>query len=155
MDDIKRLKINDDKTNFLLITSPQYRLHRGVQIEIGQARISTSTFCKNHWVVLDITWQWTNLSKVTSAQHSFISEIFIQYVPLSLSLQQANRCNCLQHHASITVICSGLVCLIVDLNIYNESRTSRQGSLITSISCLDIISISCLCSKPCIGCLSS
>ena len=48
-----KLKINDDKTEFLLITSPFVKLTRDVLISIGQDQISPSSSCKSLGVMFD------------------------------------------------------------------------------------------------------
>jgi hypothetical protein len=48
-----KLKINDDKTEFLLITSPYSKLSEDIKISIGQSEISPSTSCKSLGVMLD------------------------------------------------------------------------------------------------------
>ena len=42
-----KLKINDDKTEFLLITSPSAKLTRDIQISIGKDQTSHSPSCKS------------------------------------------------------------------------------------------------------------
>ena len=44
-----RLKINDSKTEFLLITSPRSRFAKDIQISIGQSKIRPSSTCKQSW----------------------------------------------------------------------------------------------------------
>ena len=123
-----KLKINDDKTEFLLITSPQSKLYRDVQIAIGQARISTSTSCKSLGVVLDN--HMTMDRQIKSVCHSslFHIKILAQYVlliPQSAAAQLVH--SLVTSHAWTTVIRSCSVCLTVGLNSYRESRTSQQG----------------------------
>ena len=48
-----KLKINDDKTEFLLITSPCTKLTDDVYISISQENISSSKSCKSLWVMFD------------------------------------------------------------------------------------------------------
>ena len=48
-----KLKINDDKTEFLLISSPYSKLSKDVKISIGQSEITPSTSCKSLGVMLD------------------------------------------------------------------------------------------------------
>jgi hypothetical protein len=48
-----KLKINDDKTEFLLISSPNSKLSTDVNISIGQSEIVPSTSCKSLGVMLD------------------------------------------------------------------------------------------------------
>ena len=48
-----KLKINDDKTEFLLITSPSAKLTRDIQISIGKDQISPSPSCKSLGVMFD------------------------------------------------------------------------------------------------------
>ena len=48
-----KLKINDDKTEFLLITSTHSELSKDITISIGQSEISPSTSCKSLGVMLD------------------------------------------------------------------------------------------------------
>ena len=48
-----KLKINDDKTEFLLITSPHSKLSTDVKISIGQSEIIPSSSCKSLGVMLD------------------------------------------------------------------------------------------------------
>ena len=48
-----KLKINDDKTEFLLITSPLSKLSNDIQIFIGQAEIRSSSSCKSLGVMFD------------------------------------------------------------------------------------------------------
>ena len=48
-----KLKINDDKMEFLLITSPFVKLTRDVLISIGQDQISPSLSCKSLGVMFD------------------------------------------------------------------------------------------------------
>ena len=48
-----KLKINDDKTEFLLITSTHSKLSKDITISIGQSEISPSTSCKSLGVMLD------------------------------------------------------------------------------------------------------
>ena len=48
-----KLKINDDKTEFLLIRSPRAKFDENIELWIGQANILTSTTCKSLGVMLD------------------------------------------------------------------------------------------------------
>jgi hypothetical protein len=48
-----KLKINDDKTEFLLITSPRAKLTENIELRIGQANIIPSDSCKSLGVMLD------------------------------------------------------------------------------------------------------
>lgn len=48
-----KLKINDDKTEVLLISSPYSKLSSDFQISIGQSTVSTSSSCKSLGVILD------------------------------------------------------------------------------------------------------
>ena len=48
-----KLKINDSKTEFLLITSPRSKFTKDIQITIGQSNISPSSTCKSLGVMLD------------------------------------------------------------------------------------------------------
>ena len=48
-----KLKINDDKTEFLVISSPQSKLSTDIKIKIGQSEIIPSSSCKSHGVMLD------------------------------------------------------------------------------------------------------
>ncbi len=48
-----KLKINDDKTEFLLITSPRAKLSENFELSIGQANIVPSNSCKSLGVMLD------------------------------------------------------------------------------------------------------
>ena len=50
---MNKLKINDDKTEFLLITSPRAKITRDIQISIGQEEISPSPSCKSLGVMFD------------------------------------------------------------------------------------------------------
>ena len=50
---MNKLKINDDKTEFLLITSPHAKITRDIQISIGQEQISPSSSCKSLGVLFD------------------------------------------------------------------------------------------------------
>ena len=48
-----KLKINDSKTEFLVITSPRSKFTKDIQITIGQSNISPSSTCKSLGVMLD------------------------------------------------------------------------------------------------------
>jgi hypothetical protein len=48
-----KLKINDDKTEFLLITSPRAKFTENIELNIGQANIIPSDSCKSLGVMLD------------------------------------------------------------------------------------------------------
>ena len=48
-----KLKINDDKTEFLLITSPRAKFSENIELSIGQANIIPSNSCKSLGVMLD------------------------------------------------------------------------------------------------------
>jgi len=48
-----KLKINDDKTEFLLISSPHSKLSKDIKISIGQSEITPSASCKSLGVMLD------------------------------------------------------------------------------------------------------
>jgi len=48
-----KLKINDDKTDFLIITSPRAKVTDDFQLSIGQANIVPSNSCKSLGVMLD------------------------------------------------------------------------------------------------------
>ena len=48
-----KLKINDDKTEFLVITSPFVKLTRDVHVSIGQDQILPSSSCKSLGVTFD------------------------------------------------------------------------------------------------------
>ena len=43
----KKLKINDDKTEFLIITSPKAGFSANLQLKIGQEIVLPSTSCKS------------------------------------------------------------------------------------------------------------
>jgi hypothetical protein len=53
MDDKNKLKINDDKTEFLLISSSYSKLSHDIKIAIGNSEITPSTSCKSLGVMLD------------------------------------------------------------------------------------------------------
>ena len=48
-----KLKINDDKTEFLLITSPRAKFNVNIELSIGRETIVPSTSCKSLGVMLD------------------------------------------------------------------------------------------------------
>ena len=48
-----KLKINDDKTEFLVLSSPRAKVPSNLNLSIGQATISSSSSCRNLGVVLD------------------------------------------------------------------------------------------------------
>ena len=48
-----KLKINDDKTEFLVISSPQSKLSTDIKIKIGKSEIIPSSSCKSLGVMLD------------------------------------------------------------------------------------------------------
>ena len=48
-----KLKINDDKTEFLVITSPHSKLSKDMHIKIGQTEILPSNHCKSLGVMFD------------------------------------------------------------------------------------------------------
>ena len=48
-----KFKINDDKTEFLLITSPSAKLTRDIKISFGKDQISRSHSCKSLGVMFD------------------------------------------------------------------------------------------------------
>ena len=53
-----KLKINDSKTEFLLITSPRSKFTKDIQITIGQSNISPSSTCESLGVMLDDQFAW-------------------------------------------------------------------------------------------------
>jgi hypothetical protein len=60
---VNKLKINDDKTEFLLVTSPHSKLTSDIQISIGQERIAPSSSCKSLGVVFDQHFSMANQVK--------------------------------------------------------------------------------------------
>ena len=48
-----RLKINDDKTEFLIITAPHVKLPADIELAIGHSQIKPSTSCRNLGVIFD------------------------------------------------------------------------------------------------------
>ena len=48
-----RLKINDDKTEFLMITSPRSNINFDSSIQIGNAEIKPTRYCRNLGVMFD------------------------------------------------------------------------------------------------------
>ena len=48
-----KLKINDDKTEFLKISSPHAKISKDIKLSIGQSEISPSSSCKSLGVMLD------------------------------------------------------------------------------------------------------
>ena len=48
-----KLKINDDKTELLIISSPHAKLSQDIHLSIGEAEILPSSACKSLGVTLD------------------------------------------------------------------------------------------------------
>lgn len=73
---INKLKINDDKTEFLLITSPHAKISRDIQISIGQYNISPSSSCKSLGVMFDqhLTME-TQIKSICRSAHFHIRNI--------------------------------------------------------------------------------
>ena len=73
---MNKLKINDDKTEFLLITSPRANITRDIQISIGQEEISPSPACKSLGVMFDQHFNMdTQICSVCRSAHFHIRNI--------------------------------------------------------------------------------
>ena len=71
-----KLKINDDKTEFLLVTSPYSKFTKDIQISIGQHNIAPSSSCKSHGVMLDEHFSMdTQISSICRSTHFHIRNI--------------------------------------------------------------------------------
>ena len=73
---MNKLKINDDKTEFLLITSPRANITRDIQISIGQKEISPSPACKSLGVMFDQHFNMdTQIRSICHSAHFHIRNI--------------------------------------------------------------------------------
>ena len=73
---MNKLKINDDKTEFLLITSPRANITRDIQISIGQEEISPSPACKSLGVMFDQHFNMdTQIRSICRSAHFHIRNI--------------------------------------------------------------------------------
>ena len=71
-----KLKINDDKTEFLLITSPHKTITRPIKISIGQEVILPSSSCKSLGVMFDKHLQMsTQVKSICQSTHFHIRNI--------------------------------------------------------------------------------
>ena len=71
-----KLKINDSKTEFLLITSPRSKFTKDIQITIGQSNISPSSTCKSLGVMLDDHFAMdAHISNICRSTHFHIRNI--------------------------------------------------------------------------------
>ena len=71
-----KLKINDDKTEFLLITSPHKTITRPIKISIGQEVILPSSSCKSLMVMFDKHLQMsTQVQSICQSTHFHIRNI--------------------------------------------------------------------------------
>ena len=65
-----KLKINDDKTEFLIITSPYTKPPANVELSIGQSVIKPSTSCRNFGAMFDSNQLMdVHISSVCRAMH--------------------------------------------------------------------------------------
>ena len=103
-----KLKINDDKTEFLLITSPHKTITRPIKISIGQKVILPSLSCKSLGVMFDKHLQMsTQVKSIYQSTHFHIRNIreMRHLLPSSAAAQlvhslvtsRLDYCNALQH----------------------------------------------------------
>ena len=93
-----KLKINDSKTEFLLITSPRSKFTKDIQITIGQSNISPSSTCKSLGVMLDDHFAMdAHISNICRSTYFHIWNIG-GYVIFPLHLPQPSWCILLSHH---------------------------------------------------------
>ena len=67
----KKLKINDDKTEFLIITSPKAGFSANLQLKIGQEIVLPSTSCKSLGVMFDDHMQMDAHISLYLPNHTF------------------------------------------------------------------------------------
>ena len=71
-----KLKINDDKTELLVITSPYMKKTAGMELSIGQSSIKPSTSCKNLGAMFDNNQKMDiHISSVCRATHFHLCNI--------------------------------------------------------------------------------
>ena len=71
-----KLKINDDKTEFVLVTSPYSKFTKDIQISIGQHNIAPSSSCKSLGVMFDEHFSMdTQISSICGSTHFHIRNI--------------------------------------------------------------------------------
>ena len=71
-----KLKINDDKTKFLVITSPYMKAPAGMELSIGQSSIKPSTSCRNLGAMFDNNQKMDiHISSVCRAAHFHLRNI--------------------------------------------------------------------------------
>ena len=72
----KKLKINDDKIEFLIITSPKAEFSANLQLKIGQKIVLPSTSCKSLGVMFDDHMQMdTHISHICRTIHFHLRSI--------------------------------------------------------------------------------
>ena len=71
-----KLKINDDKTEFLVITSPYMKAPAGMELSVGQSFIKPSTSCRNLGAMFDNNQKMDiHISSVCGATHFHLRNI--------------------------------------------------------------------------------
>ena len=71
-----KLKINDDKTEFLIITSPKTKFSANLQLNIGQEIVLPSTSCKSLRVMFDDNMHMdANISHICRTTHFHLRNI--------------------------------------------------------------------------------
>ena len=113
-----KLKINDDKTEFLLITFTE-----NIHLRIGKENISSSNSCKSLGVMLDYHFsmdtQINSLYKATS----FTSIIFLLFITICYQQPLSNPFIPWSHRVLVIVILCYTVYLNTNSSTCRESRT--------------------------------
>ena len=92
-----KLKINDDKTEFLVITSPYMKAPAGMELSVGQPSIKPSTSCRNLGAMFDNNQKMDiHISSVCRA-HTSICVTLGPFDLTSLILQQHHSFTRLLH----------------------------------------------------------
>ena len=87
-----KLKINDDKTELLIITSPHSKFATDLQLSIGQCEITPTSKCKSLGVMLDDHFDMdTQIKNICRSAHFHLRNIRA-IRPYYLILQQLSLC---------------------------------------------------------------
>ena len=144
-----KLKINDDKTEFLILHSAYINLTHNLEFKVGQGKIKPSNSCRNLWVVFDSHLKLENqvqsicrsvnfyLRSIRSVRNSLTDEATTQLVH-SLIISRLDYCNSLLYGLSIhrsyvssafRTLLPGLLHAVLKLN---TSPCALQSSLVAN-----------------------
>ena len=129
-----KLKINDDKTEFLLVTSPYSKFTKDVQISIGQHNIAPSSSCKSLEVMLDEHFSMdTQISSICRSTHFHIRNIgaIRDLLPTAAAAQLV--------HSLVTSRLDYCNALLLGIPAYKIQRLQRMHNIYQQESLLVLI----------------